>query len=213
MNIKKSLISGVLGLLIVLTLVSPAAIAATANTGTSTGHVSLTTGAPTTPVDPIYPNVPDGSTGNIGALTIDNITSLEFGSWQVSNTTLTVASTISNPNTQVTDVRGTGAGWKLQVASSTFASGGNTLKGASIYLPAGTAQTISGNTSTAPVLNAVTLDTTAGTAVDLMSAEAGSGMGTWADLMDPTQIKLTIPAGNLAGNYTATLTWTLVDAP
>jgi len=212
MKFKKVLIGGIVSSATVFSLVSPS-FAATANGATSTGHIQLITGAPTTSVDPIYPNTPDGSTGNIGPLTIDNVSPLEFGSYEVSGQNITATATTTNPNAQVTDARGTGAGWTLQVSSSPFTDGSKTLNGAILNLPTGTAQTVPGNVSAAPQMNAVSLDTSAGTAINLITAQANQGMGTWVDLMDNSQIKLTVPSGNLAGDYTATLTWTLVDAP
>lgn len=46
-----------------------------------------------------------------------------------------------------------------------------------------------------------------------MSAVKDTGLGTWADEMTTSQVKLKVPSGKLAGAYTATLVWTLTDAP
>jgi hypothetical protein len=47
----------------------------------------------------------------------------------------------------------------------------------------------------------------------LMRADVNTGLGTWVDKLDPSSIKISVPSGNLAGDYVSTLTWSLVDAP
>lgn len=46
-----------------------------------------------------------------------------------------------------------------------------------------------------------------------MTSAVNTGLGTWADQMTTTDVSLKVPSGNLAGDYTATLEWTLTDAP
>lgn len=46
-----------------------------------------------------------------------------------------------------------------------------------------------------------------------MAANKNNGLGTWMDKFNASEVKLTVPAGNLAGEYVSTLTWSLLDAP
>ncbi|WP_088013282.1 WxL domain-containing protein [Gottfriedia acidiceleris] len=184
---------------------------------TTYGHVNIVPGDGTTgPVDPVLPSEPNGETGNTGALTIDYVTPLEFGSHQVQGSTIIVNATSKNPNVQVTDVRATGAGWTLQVTASPFVEQNDSSKklvGATLSFPAGETLSTAGNISEAPTMRAITLNTEQSSSDILMSAQANQGMGTWVDKLDPTQIKLSIPSGNFEGDYVSTLNWTLLDAP
>lgn len=50
-------------------------------------------------------------------------------------------------------------------------------------------------------------------AQNIMFAAATTGLGTWEDQMSAEAVSLKVPSGNLAGTYSATLVWTLTDAP
>ncbi|MEE6451137.1 WxL domain-containing protein [Gottfriedia acidiceleris] len=184
---------------------------------TTYGHVKIIPGDGTTgPVDPVLPSEPGGETGNTGSLTIDYVTPLEFGTHQTEGSSIVVNTTSQNPNVQVTDVRATGAGWTLQVTASPFVEQNDNTKkliGATLSFPAGEALSTAGNVSEAPTMRAITLNTDQSASDILMTAQANQGMGTWVDKLDPTQIKLKIPSGNLEGDYVSTLNWTLLDAP
>ena len=110
------------------------------------------------------------------------------------------------------------AGWTLQVSTSPFKDLTDEtmiLKGATVTLPIGTAVTTPGNVSPAPELREVQLGTDSEVTAPqiLMSAQDSKGMGTWVDQFDPSNLKINVPAGNLAGEYVSTLTWSLLDAP
>ncbi|MGM0838270.1 MAG: WxL domain-containing protein [Bacillota bacterium] len=228
MSIKKALIKGLVpsAALMLFATSTFAAIDPTTVTGsenglgaTSHGHITITPGDETTgPTDPIFPSEPGGETGNEGSLTIDNVSPLEFDSHQLASGVVEYTTTTTNPNVQVTDKRGTGVGWTLQVATSPFTDQTDEtkiLKGAMITLPIGTAETNPGNVSPAPELREVQLGTDSGTssAQTLMRADVDTGLGTWVDKFDPSSVKISVPSGNLAGDYVSTLTWSLVDAP
>jgi hypothetical protein len=190
---------------------------------TSTAKIGLqtsdTNNDPSDPiVDPDDDNGPSNDpTGNTGNLRLDYVSNIDFGTQTISSTNKTY--TAQKPNksvlAQITDLRGTGAGWVLQVNYDTdksFTDGEKTLKGAVLNLPAGEAATTADNVSSAqaPTTNAVSINDSAQT---IMTAATNQGLGVWGDKMDPTSVTLDVPAGNLAGNYTATLVWTLTDAP
>lgn len=74
----------------------------------------------------------------------------------------------------------------------------------------GTPETVEDNSSAAPATSKVVVNNDA---QNIMSAAANTGLGTWADEMDTANVSLKVPSGNLVGDYTATLVWTLSDAP
>ena len=90
---------------------------------------------PKEPLDPDDPNNPDDEpTGNDGPLSLDYVSSIDFGTQKVIiNKEQTYESTSLKPFIQITDNRGTGAGWKVTAAASPFNDGTkDTLSGAKI---------------------------------------------------------------------------------
>src|SRR5699024_4539220 len=99
----------------------------------SHGHIKIIPNKNPSPTDPIEPSTPGGSTGNAGLLTIDNVTPLLFDTHELSSGAVEYVTSSQNPNVQVTDIRGTGVGWSLQVSTSPFVDQTDTnkvLKGA-----------------------------------------------------------------------------------
>ncbi|MGX7172598.1 WxL domain-containing protein [Enterococcus ratti] len=191
--------------------------------GTSTAKIGLSQQDPDHPVGPIDPVDPDDDpnsndpTGNTGVLRIDYISNIDFGKQTISGSTQTYAAQKPALRTeaQVSDLRGTGASWNLQVNYDSENSGfqtqsGQTLKGAQLTLPVGTLKTVENNQSAAPTTSTVVVNTDA---QNIMTSDANTGLGTWADQMNTSEVSLQVPSGNLAGDYTATLEWTLTDAP
>ena len=191
----------------------------------STGRITLEAGDTTKPTDPIDQGDGSGTTGQKGDLTIDNITALDFGSVKLTGDGQTIDNTVVNPNVQVTDKRGTGAGWKLMVKSSTFADATDathTLKGATIDFPMGTVKTNAkdtANNTAMPTANKLTVPAD-GTSSDqvVMQADKDKGLGTWEDAFEQNtdsnkKVALNVAGGAYAGAYSATLTWTLTNTP
>ncbi|PFO90339.1 WxL domain-containing protein [Bacillus cereus] len=180
----------------------------------SQATVEITPGDTTTPVDPIDPT--DPPTGQVGDLTIDHVSSLDFGSFQLQSGTVTLTAnqeSDKDPNVQVTDKRGTGAGWTLTVAQTQeFKSAeGHTLAGAKLTLPAGNLLTNNvNNKENAPSTKSVVVNAEPNV---VMVAANGQGLGTWADQFARENTTLEIPSGNYAGSYESELTWTLSNAP
>ncbi|WP_257150253.1 WxL domain-containing protein, partial [Bacillus cereus] len=71
--------------------------------------------------------------------------------------------------------------------------------------PAGTMKTTPGNVSEEPTSKAVELNTDVTATQTIMTAEQNKGMGTWADMFDASEVKITVPGGNYAGEYVSTL--------
>lgn len=167
-------------------------------------------------VPPIKPSVPSGQTGNTGALTIDNVSPLLFGEHKIDGGKAEFATETVAPNVQVSDRRGEGQGWNLQVRMSEFADkteATKILKGAEITIPAGTVGKSEGNIALPPESNEVVVAGSKDSAQTIFSAKEKTGLGTWTNEFDAAQVKLMVPAGNLKGDYQATLTWSLLDAP
>lgn len=136
------------------------------------------------------------------------------------------------PGYSVTDRRGTGAGWNLTLTLGDFVqqveSGAtaHTLKGAQLKFPQVTPiTTADASSSVAPSTLTQTFDA-GGSAKVLMSAAKDQGMGLWearynsraltltsGETTEVEPIQLSVPGNNYAGQYKATLTWDLADAP
>ncbi|MDZ5606383.1 WxL domain-containing protein [Bacillus pseudomycoides] len=180
----------------------------------SQATVEIQPGDTTKPVDPIDPT--DPPTGQIGNLTIDHVSSLDFGSFQLQSGSVTLTAnqdSEKDPNVQVTDKRGTGDGWTLTVAQTQeFKSAeGHTLAGAKLTLPAGNLLTNNvNNKDNAPSTKSVVVNAEPNV---VMVAAKNQGLGTWADQFARENTTLEIPSGNFAGSYESELTWTLSNAP
>ncbi len=115
------------------------------------------------------------------------------------------------------DNTGTGAGWKLQVTSTQFSTGGTTPKTLSTTATTITAVSAvcDGGTCTNPT-NSVTYPLTvpAGTlapaAVSFYNAALNTGMGDFT--VTPT-FQVAVPANAYAGNYSSTVTLTIASGP
>jgi hypothetical protein len=232
----------------------------------SKGSVEFTPSTtPTAPVDPlnpdpdkpILPSNPDGSTpdtGTAGPLSLDFASSLDFGVQQITSSTVDYNASAqkytdkdgknetNGPDfVQLTDNRGSFAGWTLSVkqAGQFATASGQELDGAAVSF--GSAQHVAANGTTDGVSTTAsfTLDPTAG-AIPVMSGEAATtgtngtsgthllrfgdasalsttdvnGDGTARGTTD-TAIKLNVPGktAKLAAKYATTFNWILADAP
>ncbi|WP_207696228.1 hypothetical protein DOK67_0002040 [Enterococcus sp. DIV0212c] len=185
---------------------------------TSYGLVNLEAGKGDKPGEPEVPGDEggeggEGETGNTGVLAITYVSPLNFGDFQLTGKQEVIAAKNENPSLQIRDIRGTAKGWTVQVAMTEFKQKANDkiiMKGASLYLPKGTAKA-SGTTSTAPTTREVMeVNTKAQT---VFEAQDGTGAGAWMDQFGKETVKLTIPQDVLVGEYQAQLTWTISDTP
>ena len=197
---------------------------------------------PGTTVDPSNPGGNGGTTpsGDLTFLYVSD--SIDFGSAdtpiksQTSGTTqtikngnknadgstnvVTVGNTAFSTNTnlisEVSDTRGTNAGWTVQVNSSALTDTKvGDLKGATLDLD-GSAATVKNSA----VLDGSTIDkanTTAlatdGTPGTIYSAKTGNGAGVTTMQLDPANVTLTVPTNVATGTYVGKLNWTLSDTP
>jgi hypothetical protein len=153
---------------------------------------------------------------NGGPLAITVIpNSVSFGSVELDGTVQTTKVNLSE--LEVTDARGTGAGWGLSVVASPFQSGENSLPTGSLSLKAPTITAGYENPSTAPSVSPVF-----GTeqAIDgespwnLIVAANNEGLGKWKITWSNEALTLTLnPATTKVGTYTSTITWTLGAYP
>lgn len=178
---------------------------------------------PTDPVDP-------GDPGTDGPLSIDYASNFNFGTQEITSadkTYFAAATTLTDKTTrpnwvQVTDNRGTLAGWSLSLQASEFTNGktgtGSVLSGATLKLENGhivSASDAAADQSVASVT--LTPGTSSGT---ILGATAGKGAGTnllvWGDdTTKASSVSLAVPGKTtkLADTYQSTLTWTLTDTP
>lgn len=194
---------------------------------------------PTDPTDPIDPTDPEGpNPGTNGPLSIDYASSLDFGVQKItSKDQIYFAASQKyrafdeegNPSTevkegpnyvQVTDNRGTEAGWSLKVnQEGQFMSiSGKELTGATISFKKGSVVTASD--SGKPVGPETIVLNADGSQSDVMAASVGNGAGTylytWGTAATAGEsIELSVPGSTTkyAEKYSTKLTWTLTDVP
>lgn len=198
---------------------------------------------PVHPVEPTKPVTPapdiDGEENphppsTKGPLSINYISNLRFGMNKASGNDAVyqvkpdqvideTGDSVEVPNyVQITDNRGTNAGWRLTVQQNgAFINGTHQLEGTEMVFTNPIASAKSGKEQTAPSLNANFTLTADGQAVLVMSASEDHGMGTWIDRFGEdieqatTSIVLKVPGDSkkIAGKYQTSLTWTLSDVP
>jgi hypothetical protein len=162
----------------------------------------------------------DEPTGNTGPLTLDFVSSVTFGENEVSADAQKYQSETLRPFIQVTDRRGTGEGWSVSAVASNFSDDEKeTLQGAVLTFANGTV--ISPGETTAPTPNDEVVLNAGGDAASVVTAQEDEGMGKWINRWFPSEgetlnnnVTLDIPAGVATqGAHTATINWTLADAP
>ncbi|WP_088072364.1 WxL domain-containing protein [Gottfriedia luciferensis] len=220
---------------VVSTVGAHSTFAAETSKGSSKVGVEFIAGSgPVTPVDPVDPEKPldpgptdptDPPTGETGPLTLDYVSSVHFGTKEISSNNQVYFSKSKKPFIQVTDRRGTGEGWKVTAKASKFSNGSyESLPGAVISFKNGTVASASNGNAPTPS-QSITLNADGSTASTVVTAAPNSGLGTWLtrwlgpnpnvnDGAENENVTLTIPGGSATvGNHEATITWTLTDAP
>lgn len=199
-----------------LSLASTSAYAAEVGTQKTQADFELKAGeggtGPVDPIDPIDPIEPPMK----GPLTLDAASNFNFGSIKLGEGD-GIYTAIKEDNSvlgiQVTDSRGTGAGWNVDVSMTDFKGQGiNILKGATLTIPNGSVNTTSADKVKAPVTKEVKLNASP---ISIFTATKDNGMGTWTNLFEGKDKKVTlnVPEGNYVDQYTAKITWSLQNAP
>lgn len=182
----------------------------------STAKVGILTGTK----DPDDPNDP-------GPLALDHVPDIDFGINELDNGGSTYhvqkldesrnptgQPLDQDPYAQVTDRRNTGAGWTLQVKYDTdgyWKSGDKKISGGVLNFGTPTFTSLAeNNVSAAPTKSGTTEISDAD--ANIASSDESAGMGTWKESFKQDDTTLFIPSGNSAGDYEATLVWTLTDA-
>lgn len=196
------------------------------------------------PIVPIDPTNPDGpNPGTPGPLSIDFASSFDFGKNSITNLDKVyyaaaqgfsegIEGEFRGNYVQITDNRGTNAGWTLRLKqegqfSSDTATKFKELTGSQISIADSVAVSNSIGVPSPKVEN-ITLDPDGASSI-IMSAEEGSGVGTWVDYFGASEemeiegelvqknkaVTLAIPGSTPkeAVIYTTKLTWTLTDVP
>lgn len=151
-------------------------------------------------------------TAGDGTVALTQTPDIDFGQHAAPNGSAKgafTAKTVSAP-IEVNDP-GIGKGWNLQVSNTAFtdATSGAQLQGAQLGLGVGAVKaTNADNPSTAPTGQKVTLNGDSQNQTILTAPNKG-GLGTWQTTYQPADVTLTVPAGQLAGKYSSTLTWQL----
>lgn len=245
---KKTVSSILLASALLLGSIAPvvANAATQSSTGTTDATAKFTAPDPaTTPVDPNNPSNPASGTQTGNGATIDgNLTflyvtnNLDFGSSKsvtsgsqdvkgqttIAPETFTTGGTpTSDFVTEISDTRGSNAGWTVQVSSTKMIDKSNTdtntnfLKGATIDFNGGAGATTIKNSADATTglsANSVKVSTTDGSTQTIYGAATDSGAGSTTFQLDPSNIQLSsVGATTNTGTYSGTLTWALSDTP
>lgn len=150
-----------------------------------------------------------------GTITLSSAPSFQFGTVAASAHDISYTSNSTSGTLNFADA-GTGTGYTITVAASQFTtSDGTPLKNAQLSLGNKGTSTIKAddgdNVSTPPTLATDIALTSSPVAV--VKAAAGDGVGAYTGTYSPTDASLKVPAGNIGGSYSSTLTWTLTNAP
>lgn len=198
----------------------------------NTGKVDPTDPLNPDPENPVQPkDLDEHEEGTAGPLSIDYVSNIRFGEQKTSGKDEVYyaaldklvdskGNEVERPNfIQVTDKRGSNAGWHLTVTQNEqFKNGKESLKGAVLKLDNGTMSSADGGESPS-ASQGIALNP--GMASDVANAKENQGTGTWADRFGKDEaagkksISLSVPGKTkkVKGEYKTTLTWTLTDSP
>lgn len=165
---------------------------------------------PLIPIDPLDPPT-------TGPLRIDAASAFDFGSLKLGVATSkdVVIPKDKAVGVQVTDLRGTGAGWTLTAKIDELkgkTNPTNILK-ATISIPQGILRTTNdGDTTMLPDTFALKLSNVA---APVMRAKKNNGLGVWALKFNGSAetVSIRIPSNAYIDNYSGNITWALQDAP
>jgi hypothetical protein len=172
-------------------------------------------------------------TVSAGALTLTSPASLTWSATLTGTNQSVVDVVGADQQYTVNDATGSGAGWHVTVAATTFTNGTHTLPDTGTFVTTGSTTSISataaptatcaaGTTCTLPTNSTtypigITTAATAPTAVTIYSTAAATGVGQvvigGSGSANPVGWWINIPASASAGAYTSTVTMAVVSAP
>lgn len=186
---------------------------------------------PVVPIDPTNPDGPPNGTG--GSLSFDFASSFQFGNQAISTKDETYyalpqeytafdGTKKKGPNyVQVTDVRGTGSGWKLSVKQNgQFQTAeAQKLDGAELWFKNG--EMISNLSDSYAPLAKELIEMPLDSDINVVTANNEQGIGTWLyrfgsdETSGGRSVQLNVPGSSVkyAKKYQTTLTWSLKDVP
>ncbi|WP_314066126.1 WxL domain-containing protein [uncultured Vagococcus sp.] len=169
-----------------------------------------------------------------GPLSLNYVSNFQFGRQKANGNDMTYqvkpdrvvnaqGELIEVPNfIQITDHRGSNAGWSLMVKqNSPFKNGAHTLDGTEMVFSHPVLSSKSGSSASTPKATTQFTLTGTGESALVVAAKAEQGMGTWANRFGEdnqqakSSVQLNIPGESkkVAGFYQTSLTWTLADTP
>lgn len=195
----------------------------------SRATIKLHPESPTKPVDPVDPNNPDQEypgdktddgnqgTGTVASLSLDYVSNFHFQT-ETKQTNVTAPLTNQLAMVQVSDRRGTGAGWVLQLKPDALVGRATqaVLNHGELILGNLTLKAPSSNVSDRPQI--ITKKISLGAYNNVMRANNGQGLGTWVlgfpkNQQNPTKLILNNLNDAPADHYFGVLNWSLTDAP
>ncbi|MCL1879025.1 MAG: WxL domain-containing protein [Actinomycetia bacterium] len=152
-----------------------------------------------------------------GDITMESAPNMDFGSQVLSNQAEDYDLTASGAPLQVSDLRGTAAGWKVTAALGAFRLNGigdQTLTGSCITIGDMNISAANDTIGVAPLFSddPVVLYS-GGASEELLNAEEDSGAGVWNAALDTTKTQLTVYPGAVLGTHKAEMIWTLEAVP
>jgi len=207
--IKGTAILGAIALGAASTLVTAAA-----DTTTPSTYTTYSSGVPAAASPAPYTTTSDATLTTTQTLSLEQTPTISFGTQQYSLSKQTYTPTSITP-LQVANP-GFSSGWTLTVAASPFtdATTKSTLSGSVFTIDPTTSElTADDSTDVSPMPTYITPVTLSTTASKIETAAAGAGVGGYTTAYKSADASLYVPAGNLPGAYTSTVTWTLADAP
>ena len=153
-----------------------------------------------------------------GTLSLAQVAAFDFGQQTITSGSTDYEAVSVGDDIQVSDLRGTGSGWDLNVSLSAFTGtdNGKELTGAYVTLSGTQVAGVNGTIGTAPTSPStisLKLDSD-GEETPIFIASEDAGMGVWGITTGLTDAKLTVlPGTAYADTYEANLTWTLQTTP
>lgn len=202
-----------------------------ADTLTTKASVNLIDGPepndPNQILDPYDPDEPypgdvndpnNNGTGAVGQLVLDYVSNLRFGTHELRQGGLTATAKNTHAMVQVTDGRGNGNGWTLQLKPGFLVgeSTSSTISQGYLYMGTYAIRKPSNNVSAPPI--AKTQRIPLGQYANIVTAPQNTGLSTWTiglnqDVNSPTQLVIPDLSNTLADHYVGSLDWSLTNAP